>query len=51
MVPLQKDGVLYGVLDIDSPILARFDPEDAKGLSAFCRVLMEKTDWSHGLIG
>ena len=46
-----KDGTLYGVLDIDSPSLARFDPEDAEGLSAFCAALMEKADWSHGLLG
>lgn len=27
VVPLLRDGVLLGVLDLDSPELARFDPE------------------------
>src|ERR1700761_4762139 len=32
VVPLVKDGRLLGVLDLDSPNLARFDEGDAKGL-------------------
>ena len=32
VVPLHKDGKLYGVLDIDSPELARFTEEDRLGL-------------------
>ena len=32
VVPLHKDGKLYGVLDIDSPELARFTEEDRQGL-------------------
>jgi L-methionine (R)-S-oxide reductase len=32
VVPLINDNILIGVLDIDSPTLARFDEEDKKGL-------------------
>ena len=39
VVPLIKDGEVFGVLDIDSPILARFDEEDKAGLEAFVRIL------------
>lgn len=31
---------LLGVLDLDSPVLARFDEQDQQGLEALCRVLM-----------
>ncbi|MDQ1639931.1 MAG: L-methionine (R)-S-oxide reductase [Pyrinomonadaceae bacterium] len=33
VVPLINDGRLIGVLDVDSPSLARFDDEDAQGLN------------------
>lgn len=32
VVPLYKNGEFKGVLDIDSPFLARFDEEDQRGL-------------------
>src|SRR5438045_9041725 len=32
VVPLLKDSRLIGVLDLDSPSVARFDREDARGL-------------------
>jgi L-methionine (R)-S-oxide reductase len=31
VVPIVHDGRLIGVLDLDSPLAARFDAEDAKG--------------------
>ncbi len=34
VVPLVVDGRVVGVLDLDSPRVARFDAEDAKGLEA-----------------
>ena len=37
VIPLIKDGVLIGVLDIDSPKLARFDADDQQGLEAIAR--------------
>ena len=34
VVPLLRDGELLGVLDLDSPKLARFDDDDRAGLEA-----------------
>lgn len=32
VVPIHKDGKVFGVLDIDSPILSRFNEDDLEGL-------------------
>jgi GAF domain-containing protein len=34
------DGRLLGVLDLDSPILNRFDEQDARGLERLVAVLL-----------
>ncbi len=39
VVPLVADGRLIGVLDIDSPVVARFDEEDRIGCEAIARLL------------
>lgn len=39
VLPFYKNGAIAGVLDIDSPIPARFDEEDLAGLEHFVRVL------------
>lgn len=39
VVPIHKNGSVYGVLDIDSPSFSRFDEEDQKGLEAFVKIL------------
>jgi len=39
VVPIVRDGVLLGVLDLDSPEPARFDGEDAAGCEALAAVL------------
>ena len=39
VVPLLKDGEVLGVLDIDSPLLARFTEEDEEGLNRIGKVL------------
>lgn len=39
VIPLHKGNEIVGVLDIDSPISARFDEEDAKGLIRFAQIL------------
>lgn len=39
VVPMHAGGNICGVLDIDSPILARFDEEDKAGLEAIVRIL------------
>ena len=39
VVPIFKDGAVYGVLDIDSPYIARFTAEDQTGLEMLAREL------------
>ena len=46
VVPLLKDGRLLGVLDLDSPHLARFNAEDAAGLQATVKLLLDGSDLS-----
>ncbi|GAB3047909.1 GAF domain-containing protein [Stenotrophomonas tumulicola] len=41
VVPLVKEGMLVGVLDLDSPRLARFDADDQAGLEAIARVFVD----------
>ncbi|WP_266159478.1 GAF domain-containing protein [Dyella silvatica] len=41
VVPLVKaDGSLFGVWDVDSPRVARFDEDDRAGMEALCAVFM-----------
>jgi L-methionine (R)-S-oxide reductase len=44
VVPLVKNGTLLGVLDLDSPLHARFDAEDARGLEALALAWIEASD-------
>ena len=39
VVPIHARGEIWGVLDIDSPNLGRFDVEDQKGLENFVKIL------------
>jgi GAF domain-containing protein len=39
VVPIVHEGRLIGVLDLDSPVIGRFDAEDAAGLEALCAAL------------
>lgn len=45
VIPIIKDGKLLGVLDIDAPVLNRFDEADKLGLEYIVRILTEKTEW------
>lgn len=45
VVPILQNGVLRGVLDVDSPEKNRFDAEDRTGLEAFVEVLTPRVDW------
>ena len=45
VVPIHKDGKVVAVLDIDSPLLERFDENDKEGLEAFVRKLEELIEW------
>lgn len=40
VVPVMKAAKLIGVLDLDSPLHARFDHEDAAGLEQLVRILL-----------
>ncbi len=44
VVPLIRQGKLLGVLDIDSPQLARFDEEDKAGLENLVELLLISSD-------
>ena len=50
VVPLLMSDTLLGVMDIDAPIPARFDEEDAAGLTALAAILTQQVDWSAGLL-
>ena len=39
VVPLHRDGRVYGVIDIDSPLKERFTEDDRAGLEEFAAVL------------
>lgn len=38
VVPIHANGEIIGVLDIDSPSIARFDEEDYEGLAEFVKI-------------
>ncbi len=42
VVPIVHDGVLIGVLDLDSPIRDRFDAEDAEGCLKLVRMMASR---------
>lgn len=44
VVPMINGGKIIGVLDIDSPRLARFDAQDQTGLEEFVAILMREID-------
>jgi L-methionine (R)-S-oxide reductase len=44
VVPLLQRGRLLGVLDLDSPVLARFDQDDAAGLARAVELLLASSD-------
>ncbi len=50
VLPLLKNGRLIGVMDIDSPLFARFEQADADGLQRLCRVLTDRVNWEDGLL-
>jgi L-methionine (R)-S-oxide reductase len=50
VVPLIKDGTLVGVMDLDSPKLARFEAEDAAGLEALAAAFLAGSELK-GLLG
>ena len=43
VIPLLQGQRLIGVLDLDSPVLSRFDEEDAAGLELLVKILLSST--------
>ena len=41
VVPVRRGGAVIAVIDLDSPELARFDAEDARGIEALAVVIAE----------
>ena len=41
VIPMHRNGEVFGVLDIDSPVFDRFTEEDKKGLESFVKILEE----------
>ena len=39
VIPMHRNGEVFGVLDIDSPLFNRFDENDKAGLEEFARIL------------
>ena len=48
VVPLVDREQLIGVLDLDSPLLARFDDEDARGLNELVDIFIESVHKASG---
>lgn len=46
VLPITKNDKLLGVLDLDSPIIDRFDSKDAAGLKPLIRIFVESIDSS-----
>ncbi|MFH1050887.1 MAG: GAF domain-containing protein [bacterium] len=44
VIPLIKDGKLYGVLDIDSPAFSRFSKKDKVELEKLAKILLDSSD-------
>jgi len=44
VVPLLQNGQVLGVLDLDSPELARFDAADCDGLQQSCSLFLQHSD-------
>lgn len=46
VIPIHNNGQVVAVLDIDSPLFARFDEMDKEGLEEVVRILEVSCDWS-----
>jgi L-methionine (R)-S-oxide reductase len=44
VIPLVRQGRLLGVLDLDSPLVGRFDDDDASGLKSSVELYIESSD-------
>lgn len=46
VIPLFHAGRVVGVMDIDSPLLSRFDESDQRGLEKLAQLIEQKIDWT-----
>lgn len=46
VIPIHHNGIIVGVLDIDSPSLSRFDEVDQEELETIVRMIETGCDWS-----
>ncbi|HSP58845.1 MAG TPA: GAF domain-containing protein [Halomonas sp.] len=44
VVPIMVQGKLWGVLDLDSPVKARFNAQDQAGIESLVRVFIDQTE-------
>lgn len=42
VVPVKRDGAVIAVIDLDSPLPARLDAEDARGIEALANLLSDR---------
>jgi GAF domain-containing protein len=42
VVPITRDGAVIAVIDLDSPLLARFDGEDADGIERLAVLIADR---------
>ncbi|MEG0899418.1 MAG: GAF domain-containing protein [Oscillospiraceae bacterium] len=45
VIPIRAKNEIIGVLDIDSPLIGRFDEEDKKGLESLAKILESACEW------
>ena len=45
VVPLSSNGIIRGVLDLDSPLTARFDADDQTGVERLASIYMAASAW------
>ena len=44
VVPLIRDGQVFGVIDLDAPVPARFDLDDQQGIEALAAIYVKASD-------
>ena len=45
VVPLFREGYVFGVIDLDSPLPGRFDADDQAGIEALAAIFTAACDW------
>jgi len=47
VVPLILDGEILGVIDLDSPMVGRFDEDDRRGLEEIAAIYVAASELEH----